>query len=284
MGLNIVSSGQACGAAVRGVDLRQPLTAEVVKAIEAIWLEHHVLAFPEQQLSDADLLRFTQYFGPLGDDPFIKSIPGNDHVIAIQRRANETSSLFAENWHTDWSFQARPPRGTCLFGLTIPPHGGNTLFANQQKALRDMPAALRAKIEGQWAIHSAAGGYAPDGLYGQADARSDRSMQVQASEQAYATQRHPLIRKHPQSGEASLFGCLGYIIGIEGMAQSEAYALLSELHQWQTREEFVYSHPWQEGMLVMWDNRSVLHRATGGYEGYDRLLHRTTIGSPHEPA
>jgi len=282
MGLNIVTSGQACGAAVHGVDLRQPLSADCISELRRAWLEHHVLVFPEQALSDTDLERFTQYFGPFGNDPFIKPIAGREHVIAIQRKAAETSSLFAEAWHTDWSFQARPPSGTCLYGITIPPHGGNTLFANQHLALREMPAALRKKIEGKWAIHSARGGYAPDGLYGKADAKSGRSMQVEPSEKANATQRHPLIKRHPETGEEGLFGCLGYILGLEDTPQDEAYALLAELHQWQTRAEFQYSHPWQAGMLVMWDNRSVLHRATGGYEGYDRLLHRTTIGASDE--
>ena len=77
-----------------------------------------------------------------------------------------------------------------------------------------------------------------------------------------------------------LFGApLAYIVGFEGVEQEEAVSLLKELHAWQTRDEFLYRHEWKPGMLVMWDNRSVLHRATGGYEGYDRLLHRTTIGA-----
>jgi taurine dioxygenase len=274
----ITPSGQACGATVTGVDLTRPLDADTIAAIRAAWLEHHVLAFPDQAMSDDDLERFTLCFGGFGDDPFIAPIPGRKHVIAVERRADETSPLFAENWHSDWSFQARPPAGTCLFGITIPPVGGDTLFANQHAALDAMPAEMRRKLEGRMAIHSARRAYAPDGMYGAGDAR-DRSMDIRPSAEAQATQLHPIIRKHPETGREGLFSCFGYIIGIEGMADEEALPLLIELYQWQGREAFQYRHKWQENMLVMWDNRSVLHAATGGYAGHQRLLHRTTIGA-----
>lgn len=272
-------SGQACGARVSGVDLREPLDDATVATIRAAWLEHRVLAFPGQPISDDDLERFTLSFGPFGDDPYIAPIPGREHVIAVRRRADETAPLFAENWHSDWSFQARPPAGTCLLGLTIPPTGGDTWFADQHLALDAMPADLRVRLEGKLAIHSARGGYAPSGTYGDADQRTDRSMDIRPSETAMATQLHPLVREHPETGRLGLFGCIGYIIGIDGMADDEARDLLVEVYAWQTRDEFQYCHRWEPDMLVMWDNRSVLHRATGGYDGHDRVLHRTTIGA-----
>ncbi len=104
-------------------------------------------------------------------------------------------------------------------------------------------------------------------------------MRINASDEANHTQLHPLIQQHAETGSEGLFGCLGYIVGIEGMDDNEAFSLLAELQQWQTQDTFVYRHVWQEGMLVMWDNRSVLHAATGGYEGHARLLHRTTIAA-----
>ena len=279
MGMTIRLSGHGCGAAVTGVDLSKELRESLVTDIRKAWVEHGVLAFPDQSLSDDDLERFTSYFGDFGEDPFVQPIPGRDHIIAIQRNADETSSIFAEAWHTDWSFQSNPPAGTCLYGITIPESGGDTLFADQYMALEKMPSTLRARIEGRHAIHSAAGGYAPEGLYGKADEGSGRSMRVKASKSARDSLLHPLIKVHPESGRENLFGCIGYIIGIKGMEQEEASELLLELHQWQTSEQFQYRHKWSSNMLVMWDNRSVLHRATGGYEGHDRLLHRTTIGS-----
>jgi taurine dioxygenase len=276
MTLNVVSSGQACGATVTGVDLRAPMSSELAAQIRSIWLSHHVLAFPDQHMSDDDLEAFTVAMGGFGDDPFIAPIPGRQHVIAIERRADETSSLFAENFHSDWSFQAVPPAGTCLYGIEIPPVGGDTLFANQHLAWEQMPDDLRTRVEGLVAIHSAKLPYAPKGVYGDNDAK-DRSMKIVPSDAAEATQTHPLIRRHPETGREGLFSTLGYIIGIEGKDDAEAIPLLIELNRWQTSEQFVYRNRWAKDMLVMWDNRSVLHAATGGYDGHHRLLHRTTI-------
>ena len=279
MTITVTPSGQVCGAAVTGLDLTQALDATTVAAIRSAWLEHHVLSFPGQPMSDDDLERFTEYFGGFGEDPFIASVEGREHVIAVQRSANEQAPLFAENWHTDWSFQKNPPAGTCLFAITIPPQGGDTLYADQHAAFKAMPADLRERLEGKRAIHSAKMAYAPEGMYGEADQAIDRSMDIRPSPEANLTQTHRIIRAHPETGELGIFGSIGYMIGIEGMSDDEALATLLELSAWQTRDEFVYTHKWEKDMLVMWDNRSVLHRATGGYEGYDRLLHRTTIAA-----
>lgn len=275
--IRVEPSGQACGATVTGIDLSKPLAPADVATIRAAWLKHHVLAFPDQHMSDDDLERYTIAFGGFGNDPFIAPIPGRSHIISVQRKANETSPLFAENWHSDWSFQARPPAGTCLYGITIPPVGGDTLFANQHAALDAMPKEMRAKLEGRMAIHSAVKAYAPDGTYGARD--KDRSMDIRPSRDAEKTQLHPLIRKHPETGREGLFSCFGYIIGLEGMSEEESTPLLLQLYQWQSREAFQYRHKWQPNMLLMWDNRSVLHAATGGYAGHDRVLHRTTIAA-----
>jgi len=276
--LDIVSSGQACGAAVRGVDLTTTLGDDTVAAIRSAWLEHRVLAFPDQDLSDDDLERFALSFGPPGDDPFFTAIDGHQHIAAVHRHADETAPVFALSWHADWSFKENPPDGTCLYAKIVPPHGGDTLFNNQAAALAAMPPELRARIDDVKVIHSARGGYAPDGLYGKDDQASERAMKITYSNDAYATQLHPLVRTHPETGEATLYGTIGYIIGIDGMDDQPAASLLAEVYAWQTRPDFVYTHQWQANMLVMWDNRCVLHRATGGYDGHERLLHRITIG------
>lgn len=277
MSLTVTPSGQACGATMRGVDLSRPLDAATVAAIRAAWLEHQVLAFPDQTLTDDQLEAYTLNFGPFGEDPFIAPIPGHPHIIAVKRKADETAPIFAESWHSDWSFQAKPPQGTCLYGITIPPAGGDTLFTNQYLALEQMPADLRARIDGKRAVHSARNAYAPSGFYGAGD--KGRSMDIRPSEDADATQLHDLIRVHPETGRKSLFGTAGYIVAIDGLAPDDSAALIGELYRWQTRPEFQYRHKWSPRMLVMWDNRCTLHMATGGYAGHDRLLHRTTIGA-----
>ena len=271
-------SGEACGAVVTGVDLAAELTVDLVAQIRAAWLEHRVLAFRDQAMDDDALERFTIAMGGFGEDPFFAPIEGRSHIAAIRREADETSPLFAENWHSDWSFLAKPPAGTCLLAIDVPPVGGDTLFADQHAAWEALPAERQRQLEGLTAIHSARFAYAPKGTYGEGD--KGRSMDIRPSETAMATQSHPLIVTHRETGRRGFFSALGYIIGIEDMPEDEAMPLLRELYAWQTRDEFVHRRIWEPGMLVIWDNRAVLHRATGGYEGHRRELHRTTIAAP----
>jgi taurine dioxygenase len=279
--MEITPTGQACGAKVAGIDLSQPLDRDTISSIRSAWLEHHVLAFPEQKLSDDDLVRVTNYFGNVGEDPYFVPISKKSPVVALTRRANEQAPVFAENWHTDWSFKQHPPIGTCLYSLVVPPIGGNTGFANQQMALAQMPDDLRQRLENKIALHSAAAAYGPDGTYGEKDQGNDRSMKILFSEQANKSEPHPIIAKHPESGADTIFGTVGYIHTILGLEPEESRQLIMDLYAWQTKEEFQYTHVWEPNMLVMWDNRSVLHKANGGYDGHARELHRLTIaGDP----
>ncbi len=275
--MRIEQSGQICGATVHGVDLSAELTPQMVTDIRSAWLKHRVLAFADQSMSDDDLERFTLAMGGFGDDPFFDPIPGRENIAAILREADEASPLFAENWHSDWSFLERPPAGTCLMAIDIPPIGGDTLFADQISAFAALPEERKDHLRSLTAIHSARGAYAPDGAYGEDD--EGRSMAIRPDESAMATQKHPLVQRHPENGEEALFSCVGYIIGIEGMEDAEAFSFLMELAAWQSDDRFIYRHKWQPDMLVLWDNRSVLHKATGGYEGHRRELHRTTIAA-----
>lgn len=276
--IEIKPSGQACGAEIAGVDLTEPLESNVVHEIRDAWLAHHVVSFPNQDLSDDDLERFAQYFGDFGVDTFFAPIEGRKHIAAVLREAGDTSPIFADAWHSDWSFQASPPSATILYGIDIPPVGGDTLFANQHLALSEMPDDLRARFAGKTAVHSAALAYAPDtGAYGTKERMG--SMNIRPSKDAYEKQSHPLFRTHPETGREGIFSAaFAYILGFEEMSDEEAFPLLRELLAWQTQERFVYRHRWQPKMLIMWDNRSVLHRATGGYEGHRREMHRITVG------
>lgn len=277
MTLELTPSGQACGARVTGIDLAGVLSPALTGEIRDAWLRNRVLAFADQRMDDDALERFTLAMGGFGEDPFFAPIEGRKHIAAILREADEQAPLFAENWHSDWSFLAQPPAGTCLMAVDIPPKGGDTLFADQIAAFAALPEQRKQYLRGLTAIHSAKMAYAPEGTYGTRD--QGRSMAIRPNESANATQLHPLVQRHPETGEEALFSTLGYIIGIEGMAQAEAIAMLAELAEWQARDEFIYRHKWKPGMVVLWDNRSVLHKATGGYEGYRRELHRTTIAA-----
>jgi taurine dioxygenase len=265
----------ACGALVAGVDLARPLDSGQVAAIRALWLEHQVLAFPDQQLGLEDIERFASAIGPFGVDPYFGSVPGHPHVAQVRREADEQTPIFAETWHSDWSFLATPPSATVLYGDVIPPVGGDTLFANQYAAWDALSAAMKELLKDKQGIHSARRGYARDGMYGERD--KGRSMAIRYSDSAMATQLHPIMRKHPETGRPALFLSPGYTIGIDGMTDAEATPLLMELFTHQVKPEFIYRHRWSQGMLVMWDNRCVVHAATGGYQGHKRLLHRITV-------
>lgn len=274
--MKVTPSQAACGAMVTDVDLTQPLASEALATIRHAWLEHLVLGFPDQPMSISDLERFALAIGPSGDDPYIKAIPGHAHVVQVKREADEKSKLFAENWHSDWSFLKQPPAGTALFGNVIPPVGGDTLFANQYAAWDALPLDMRKLLQDKQCIHSARNGYSRQGQYGEKDV--GRSMAIIYSDTAMKTQSHPVARAHPETGRTALFVSPGYSIGIEGMPEDEGHDLLTKLFEHQGKPEFVYRHRWSQNMLTLWDNRCLVHAATGGYEGHRRLLHRVTIG------
>lgn len=277
MSLKVEPTGAICGAVVTGIDLRQDLSDDLVAELRSHWVDKKLLIFPHQSLSDHDLERITLYFGEFGEDPFFGHIDGHENIAAIQRNADEKTPIFAETYHTDWSFLEVPPAGTVLYGITIPPHGGNTRFADQVAAYERLPDKLRDKAETLTAIHSAELGYSPKGVYGDDDQDSGRSMKIIPSEKALEKCEHPFVRTHRETGQKALYSSPSYIQGFAGMDRSESTALMMEFYQYQTDEALVYSHKWEKDMLVMWDNRSLLHAASGGYDGYDRLLHRLTI-------
>ena len=274
--LEIEVAPAPCGATVHGLDLRQPVSPQQMAELRALWLKHQVLAFDGQDMALEDLERVALQFGPYGQDPYFEAIPGHPHIAQVRREADETSTLFADNWHSDWSFLAQPPAATLLYGNVIPPVGGDTLFANQYDAWDALPAALKSALADAQGVHSARRGYARAGRYGENDA--GRSMAIRYDDSALATQRHPVARRHLETQRTALFVSPGYTIAIADLPDDEGQALLRELYAHQGQERFVYRHRWSAGMLVVWDNRCLVHAATGGYAGYRRLLHRITVG------
>ncbi len=273
--LSVTPSGHTCGARIDGVDFTQPLSDGLVAEIRAAWLEHLVVAFPAQSLTIGQFETVALRFGAFGRDPYFKGLDDHPHVAEVKRLADERTPLFAETWHSDWSFLDTPPSATMLYARVIPPIGGDTLYANQRAAYDALDDGTKARIEDLNGIHSAALGYSKQGMYGEKDV--GRSMSIVYSDDALAQQTHPLVRVHPETGRKALFLSPGYTIGIEGLDQNESRSLLMQLFTHQARPEFVYRHAWTTGMLTMWDNRALNHSATGGYDGYDRLLQRITL-------
>jgi taurine dioxygenase len=275
MALQIHPHAGGFGAAITGVDLSQPLQPETIGQIRAAWLAHQVVYFPDQLMTHADLERFTGYLGPFGHDPYVAPLTDHPHILEVRREPDEPALPFGSAWHSDWSFQAEPPAGTLLHAKIVPPSGGDTLFADGCAACAALAPADRAQLEQLTALHSARRPYSHEGYL--AGGGPERSMTILPSERAWDVQEHPLIRVHPETGRKVLWVNAVYTIGIKGLDDDESRGLLKRLCDLATSERFVYRHVWRANMLVLWDNRSVQHRATGGYDGHRRVMHRTTI-------
>jgi taurine dioxygenase len=263
------------GATARGLDLRVPLSGVAAEAIRQAWARHGVLVFPEQSLDHDELERFTLGLGDFGLDPFIEAMPDHPHILELRRAPDEKAANFGAAWHSDWSFQGCPPSGTILHSKVVPPVGGDTLYADGHRAWEALSETMKSMLDGLQAIHSAAFAYGPRGVL--AKEVHERTMKIIVSEKAEETETHPLVRTHPMTGRKSLFINPVYTVAIEGLHPDENFALLKFLYDHMVKDEFVYRHHWQENMLVLWDNRSTMHFADGGYNGHLRVMHRTTL-------
>ena len=253
------------------------LTRENISFLRSKWVKYGLIVFPKLPLSHDEFKDFALSFGDFGDDPFISSLPDYPNIAEIKRSANEKATPFGGTWHSDWSFMKKPPSATLLHSKIIPPVGGNTLFANTEKSFAALPEHMKNRLRNLKVIHSAKIPYADDGFY--ALEKEERSMKILPSKEAKATFSHPMVKIHPETNKECLFINPVYTINIEGLSEDESQQLLWELYEHMIQDKFVYEHVWNEDMLIMWDNRTVMHQATGGYDGYDRLLHRITLAA-----
>ena len=253
------------------------LTRENISFLRSKWVEYGLIVFPKLPLSHDEFKDFALSFGDFGDDPFISSLPDYPNIAEIKRSANEKATPFGGTWHSDWSFMKKPPSATLLHSKIIPPVGGNTLFANTEKSFAALPEDMKNRLRNLKVIHSAKIPYADDGFY--ALEKEERSMKILPSKEAKATFSHPMVKIHPETNKECLFINPVYTINIEGLSEDESQQLLWELYEHMIQDKFVYEHVWNQDMLIMWDNRTVMHQATGGYDGYDRLLHRITLAA-----
>ena len=253
------------------------LTEENISFLRSKWVEYGLIVFPKLPLSHDEFKDFALSFGDFGDDPFISSLPDYPNIAEIKRSANEKATPFGGTWHSDWSFMKKPPSATLLHSKIIPPVGGNTLFANTERSFAALPEEMKNKLRNLKVIHSAKIPYADDGFY--ALEKEERSMKILPSKEAKATFSHPMVKIHPETNKECLFINPVYTINVEGFSEDESQQLLWELYEHMIQDQFVYEHVWNEDMLIMWDNRTVMHQATGGYDGYDRLLHRITLAA-----
>jgi taurine dioxygenase len=262
------------GAEISGVDLAR-LDDRAFAQIKQAFLDHLVLFFRDQRLSPEQQVALTRRFGPILRVPYVAHLPEHPDIIAVLKEAEERQvSTFGNAWHSDFSFLEEPPAGSLLYALETPPQGGDTLWANMYMAYETLSEGMRGMLDGLKAIHTGK----PYGAQGGAGIRGSRSIKITRGDpEADRETAHPVVRKHAESGRKALFVNAIYTTRFAGMTEAESRPLLKFLFEHSTRPEFTCRFHWSDGTLAIWDNRCTLHYAVNDYDGYRRLLHRTTF-------
>jgi len=252
---------------VHGVDCTRPLSPDEIAAIEAGMDKYAVLVFRDQALSDEQQLAFTKQFGPLeayGSPGHIRkeveqrtpkgvadfsNLDKDGNILAADERV-WFFKLGDRLWHSDSSFRPVPAKYSLLSGRVIPSWGGNTEFADMRAAYDALDARTKREIEPLVCLHSLIYSRAAIGFTELTD--EERA--------AFRPVRQRLVRTHPVTGRKSLF-LAAHAGAIEGWPIPEAQMFLRDLTEHATQREFVYSHQWRVGDLVIWDNRQTMHRA-----------------------
>ncbi len=264
------------GARVAGVELSQPLEDDCFARIHDAFLEHSILVFSEQQLNNEQHIAISRRFGELEIHTarhwLLADFP---EILVLSNRGEEGTKPVVNGgayWHSDMTYNARPPLGSLLYALQVPPEGGDTLFADMYAAYESLDDGTKASIEGLGAIHRYGDRY-------QMMASEDKDRPPLTPEQLAAVPDvvHPVVRTHPHTGRKALFVNEGFTVGIAGLPESAGKALLAKLFHHSVQSSGIYAHRWRAGDLVMWDNRCTMHRATEYDLRYARAMHRTTV-------
>jgi taurine dioxygenase len=278
-----IPTGQTLGVEIRDVDLTK-LSSEDFAAIHRAWLDHLVVFFRAQQLTDTDLIAFSRRFGDLDIAPvqetgrrFVEGYPEIYVVSNVIENGVPIGSLGAGEavWHTDMSYLADPPKASMLYALEIPPAGGSTYFCDMYRAWEVLPASFKQRIESLRLKHDAtynSGGYVRHGLTAVDDPVN--------SPGTY----HPLVCTHPETGRRALYLGRRRNAYIDGLPPAESEALLDDLWSYATQAEGIWGHQWQVGDVVLWDNRCTMHRRDPFDPESRRILHRTQIKGETRPS
>ncbi len=274
--ITVTRRAPTIGAEVQGLDLARVSDEESIELIRKLWLEHHVLVFPGQRLSEEAQVAFSRHFGELavfhdqdkisGRRPEIlrvANVDENGEMIDPDHPVRRYFALLTSLWHTDGSYKALPSLGSMLHALEVPPEGGETWFADMAAAFEALPEDLAAAIEGRHMVHS----HNHTRLFA-----PDIAPMTPEDLEYLPPVTHPLVRRH-DDGRRSLFLSENVAYYVGGMAIAEGQALHRRLMDHATRPEFVYRHRWAEGDVVMWDNRFTMHRVTP----YDARHHRRVM-------
>jgi taurine dioxygenase len=274
--ITISPSGAALGAEIRDVRL-ESLSDEEFHAIHRAWLDHLVILFRGQHLTDDDLIAFSRRFGELDWAPvqetgrrFVEGHPEIYVVSNVVENGVPIGSLGAGEavWHTDMSYLKDPPKASLLYALEVPPAGGNTYFCNMYRAYESLPASLRSRIARLELKHDAtynSGGYLRQGLSAVDDPLTSSGVY------------HPLVCEHAETRRRVLYLGRRRNAYVGGLPVTESEALLDELWSYASQDEITWHNEWRVGDLVLWDNRCTMHRRDPFDPLSRRILHRTQI-------
>ncbi|HEY6255378.1 MAG TPA: TauD/TfdA family dioxygenase [Xanthobacteraceae bacterium] len=258
----------ALGAKISGVDLRHPIDEALKHKLLDAWHQHLVILLRDQTLDEDAQVRFAETFGPpakvTSGRTFSVKHPSVMLISNIRQDGKPIGALPDGEmaFHTDQCHQEVPAKATVLYAIEVPPHGGNTLFANAYMAYATLPAEIKQRIAGRRALNA----YDKDST--QRTARYDN---------AASSCWHPVVRTHPATGRKALYINRLMTREIEGLPRQESDAILEKLFDHQEQAQFVYEHVWRPGDILMWDNRCTLHARTDFPAGERRLLRRVTI-------
>jgi taurine dioxygenase len=277
MGFEVRHLHPLTGAEVAGLDLAGPLSAGQRSALDRLLAERGVLVFRDQGLDARSFARAVENFGELMPQQLSQiSLPDFPIVSFVSNadadRATGQRVVRGEQYHTDHSNHPAPPRATALFAVAIPRTGGDTQFANVQAAYDGLPEAMKARLEGLASLHAFQ------------SSRSPRRIATPTPEERARMPEtvQPLVVTHPVTGRKGLYLNTARMEGIVGMDREEADALIAELMRRATDRRYEYRHEWRAGDLVIWDNRTVLHKANGDVPPEERrYLYRVMVkGTP----
>jgi taurine dioxygenase len=246
------------GAQVTGVDVRDA-DESVWQTINDLFLQHHVLVFPNQTLTPEEQMAFASRWGQLVRHPYagMKTYPD---IIELRNVGKQRD--INQHWHSDMTYNLKPPKLTMLYALETPDIGGDTAFSNQVLAYEALSDGMKAVVDNLVAKHSAAG---------------LASLYKADGEQA-AHAEHPVVRTHDESEVKALYVCAAFTNKFVGWRKDESDALLAYLFEHSVRPEFQARHQWQQGDLVMWDNRCLLHYAVHDHaDDQPRKIHRVQV-------
>ena len=271
--INVTPLSSAIGAEIGNVDISKDLSSTVITEIRRALLEHLVIFFRDQDLSNPERHKmFTKYFGDLFIHPNFNLGQNNPEMVYLTRKPGDTAAA-GEKWHADTTMMKNPPMGAILFALEVPDWGGDTLFANQYMAFENLSPGMKKLLMNLRAVHNDSRVAGPA-----VSLNSKRATKVREDDDWTLTENaHPVIRTHPETHKKCLFVNSIYVHHFEGMSVEESQDLLEFLYTESTRPEYSCRFRWKNNSVAFWDNRCVQHLAIHDNHSATRRMQRTQI-------